>query len=137
MLSEAGRRRSARQIFDVRPHNHRKRMRVFSFVLIWLALAALAAYYLFGSEFNDSSLLQWALIVTLGPPAVVILQGLGDWLGELFNKLPGVRAGNAYVERRTARESLSGLRVLWYLLTSLLAIAIVVGATWLVRHGSA
>lgn len=104
-----------------------------TFALVWLVLAGMGAFNAFGTELADHPLWQWALLLLFGPPVLFVLQLAGEALGELFNRLPGVRHGNEYVEHKTSGRSLSGLRVLWYLLTALVACALVAGATWLVR----
>ena len=104
-----------------------------TFALVWLVLATIGAFYVFGTDLSERPLWQWVLLLALGPPVLFVLQLAGEALGELFNRLPGIRHGNEYVERRTSERSLSGVRVLWYLVTGLLACALVAGATWLVR----
>lgn len=106
---------------------------LFTLALVWLIVAAIGAFYVFGTDLSDRPLWQWLLVLVLGPPVLFVLQLAGEALGELFQRLPGVRHGNEYVERRTSGRSLSGMRVLWYLLTGLLACALVAGVTWLVR----
>jgi len=105
----------------------------FTLALLWLVLAGIGAFYVFGTDISDHPLWQWALLLVLGPPALLLLQLAGEALGELFNKLPGVSHGNKYVENKTSGQSLSGGRVLWYLFTALLACALVAAATWLFR----
>jgi hypothetical protein len=106
---------------------------LFTFALVWLVLAAIGAFYVFGTDLSERPLWQWALLLAVGPPVLFLLQIAGEALGELFNRLPGVRQGNEYVERKTSGHSFSGVRVLWYLLTLLLACALVAGATWIAR----
>ena len=48
----------------------------------------------------------------------------------------GIRQGNEFVEKRTKLQSISGLRILWYLMSTLVAIALVVAVTWVVRTPS-
>jgi hypothetical protein len=106
-------------------------MKVISFVLIWLALAFCA--WLFTTA-SPSGPVEWLLLLVAGPPAYVLLSVVGELLGEAFNRLPGVRQGNAFVERRTTGAQVSGLRIVWYLFTGLIAIATVIALTWLLRH---
>lgn len=105
----------------------------FTLALVWLALAGIGAFYVFGTDLSHRPIWQWALLLVLGPPVLLLLQLVAEALGELFNRLPGVRHGNEYIERKTSGQSVSGVRVLWYLLTGLVACALVAGATWLFR----
>lgn len=102
-----------------------------SLLLLWLALAALAGYALWA--FEPEGLVKWLLYAVAVPPLYLVFSAAGELLAEAFARLPGIRHGNQFIERRTAGQSTSGLRILWYLFTMLLLIGIVVGLTWLYR----
>lgn len=102
-----------------------------SLLVLWLMLALLAGYALWAYE--PQGMVKWLLYVVALPPLYLVLEGAGDWLGEALARLPGTRHGNQFIERRTAGRATSGLRILWYLFTLLLLIAVVVGLTWLFR----
>lgn len=105
-----------------------------SLLLIWLVLAVLAGWALWAYE--PQGLTKWLLCAVALPPLYLLLEGAGDWLGEAYAKLPGVRHGHQLIERRTAGRSVSGLRIVWNLFTTLLLIGIVLGLTWLYRTHS-
>jgi hypothetical protein len=105
-----------------------------SLLLLWLVLAVFAGYALWA--FEPQGMAKWLLYVVAVPPLYLVFSAAGDLLGEAFARLPGIRHGNQFVERRTTGPSTSGLRILWYLFTILLLIGIVVGLTWLYRTQS-
>jgi hypothetical protein len=84
-------------------------------------------------RFSHKALPSGCSISLAGPPLYLLLGAFGELLGLAYSRFPGVRQGNEFIERRTSSQSLSGVRVLWYLLTSLLAIGIVLVAVWLYR----
>jgi hypothetical protein len=106
---------------------------ILKFVSLWLLVAVVAGFFLFGFKLNERPAWHWLLLLVAGPPLVLLLQVVGEGLGELFNRLPGVRQGNDYVEYKAQGNPVSGLRIAWYLLTGLIACALVVGTTWLIR----
>ena len=77
---------------------------------------------------------QWLLLLVLGAPAFVILSVVGDVVGEAFNRLPGIRQGNEYVERRTRRVATSGTRIYWHLFTLLFSIALILCIAWVAQR---
>lgn len=104
-------------------------------LLLWLVLAVIAGYALWA--FEPQGLAKWLLYVVALPPLYLMLEGAGELLGEAYARLPGIRHGNQFIERRTTDRSLSGLRIAWHLFTTLLLIGVVVGLTWLYRtHGT-
>lgn len=119
---------------NVRPRSLRstvsKKLTV-SLLLVWLLVGLAAAYAVWA--FQPQGPAKWLLYLLAGPPLYLLLSAFGELLGLAYLKVPGVRQGNEFIERRTASQSLSGVRVLWYLLTSLLAIGIVLVAAWLYR----
>jgi hypothetical protein len=102
-----------------------------SLLLVWLLVGLAAAYALWA--FQPQGVAKWLLYLLAGPPLYLLLSGVGEFLGDAYSRLPGIRQGNEFIERRTASRSLSWFRVLWYLFTSLLAIGAVISATWLYR----
>lgn len=102
-----------------------------SLLVVWLLVGLAAAYALWA--FQPQGAAKWFLFVLAAPPLYLLLSGVGELLGEAYSELPGIRQGNEFIERRTASRPVSGLRVLWYLFTSLLAIGTVVAAAWLYR----
>lgn len=105
--------------------------KLLSFIAGWLVFAGLAGWALL--PWVPDSALKWMLLIVVGPPAYLLLTLIGDALGEGFNHLPGIRQGNASVERRTQGRGFSFLRIGWYLLTGLFGIALFVGGIWVVR----
>ncbi|MDM7950368.1 hypothetical protein [Hydrogenophaga sp.] len=103
----------------------------FSLLLIWLFVGLAAAYALWAFELQGPT--KWLLYLLAGPPLYLFLSGVGELLGEAYSRLPGIRHGNEFIERRTARHPVSGLRILWYLFISLLVIGVVVAAMWVYR----
>ena len=106
---------------------------VLKFGVLWLLIAAAAVFFLFGFNLTGRPLWQWLMVLVVGPPALLMLQATGELLGELFQRIPGIRHGNEYVERKAQGRSTSGTRIAWYLLTMLIACALVAGITWLIR----
>lgn len=105
-----------------------------SLALLWLFLALLAGYALWA--FEPQGLTKWLLYAAVLPPLYIVLEGAGELLGGVYARLPGIRQGHEFVERRTAGHSVSGMRIVWHLFTTLLLIGIVLGLTWLYRaHG--
>lgn len=98
-------------------------------LLAWLLLALVSGYVLWAYQPQGPT--KWFLFLFAGPPLYLILTGAGELLGEAYARLPGIRQGNEFIERRTAGRSLSMLRVLWYLFTGLLVIGIMLATTWL------
>jgi len=97
-----------------------KKMATFS--LIWLALTLLA-WFVFLHRVPQS-LWEWLFVIVVAPPAYLFLEAIGQGAGKLFHSLPGVRHVENYVERKTAGEKFSALRILCYLGTFLLFIAL-------------
>jgi succinate dehydrogenase/fumarate reductase cytochrome b subunit len=69
----------------------------------------------------------------LGSPAYLLFEVIGQGIAALFHSLPGIRHVEGYVERRTAGERFSVLRVAAHLGTMLLFIALGGGIYWLVK----
>ena len=98
---------------------------------LWLALVFMAWLSLLRRM--PESNVEWLLLVLAGPPAFFILSIVSDALGELLHSLPGIRHAEMYAEARTAGKSISGLRILVYLVTTLVATGIIIAFSWLLR----
>lgn len=79
---------------------------------------------------------QWLLLAMVAPPAYLLLSAAGEFFGFAYSRLPGIRHANEFVERRTKEQSISGLRILWYLVSALVFVALVAAVTWVVRAHS-
>jgi hypothetical protein len=98
---------------------------------LWLAMVAMA--WLFFLRRLPESIIEWLLLVLAGPPAFFLLSIASDALGTLLHSLPGIRHAETYAETRTSGKSISGLRILVYLVTTLVATGIIIVVSWLVR----
>lgn len=102
--------------------------------VVWVALAVAAGLVLW--RYEPEGMMKWALLAVALPPAYLLMQGVAELMAAAYQALPGVRHGNEFVERKTRGRSVSGLRVLWYVFTSLVAVAIFIAGTWMVRNYS-
>jgi hypothetical protein len=102
------------------------------FLALWCLCVALAWFYFLRR--TPQSSLEWLLLLFAGLPAFLLASFVGEALGLLFGKLPGVRHLHGFAERKTVGKGVSSLRVFVYLCTSLLALAGVVAVTWLWRQ---
>jgi hypothetical protein len=98
---------------------------------LWLAMTGLA--WLFLLRRLPESVTEWILLLLAGAPAFFLVSVVGEFLGALLHSLPGIRHAEAYAEARTSGQSISGLRVFVYLVTTLVATGIVVAVSWLIR----
>ena len=97
--------------------------------VLWLVLAAMSLWFL---GVWPRTALGWLLVLALGPLIALLLDAVGEMLGNAFASLPGIRHADLAVERRTASEPLSGVRVAYYLLRALLILVpIILGLMWL------
>lgn len=97
----------------------------------WLLLTIAGAYVLWA--FQPVGLLKWVLLAIVVPPLYLAVSVVGELLGLAFGRLPGIRQGNAFIERHTIGQSTSGIRILWYFFTALIAIGLLLTAEWIFR----
>ena len=106
-----------------------KKIAIFSFT--WLALALLA--WLVFLHRQPQSIWEWLFVLILGPPVYVILSIIGNGVGAVFHSLPGIRHAEAAVERETASERFSVVRIVVYLGEAFVLLAFVGAIYWLVK----
>ena len=105
--------------------------KIASFAALWLAFVALA--WLCFLRRVPQSPLEWLLLLLAGPPVFILASMIGEVIGEAYKRLPGIRHLHTFTERRTVGQKLSGLRVLVYLFTTLIGVALIIVASWLWR----
>jgi hypothetical protein len=103
-------------------------------LVFWLGLSVCAGVFLW--QGHPEGLLRWLLLAMFAPPAYLLLSAAGDLLGFVYSRLPGLRHANEFVEQKTKQRSISGLRVLWYLISTLVAVAFVAAVACVVRAHS-
>lgn len=96
-------------------------------LVLWLGLSVCAGVFLWQGQ--PEGLLRWLLLAMFGPPAYLLLSAAGEFLGFAYSRLPGIRHANEFVERRTKEQPISGLRILWYLVSALVFVALVAAVT--------
>jgi hypothetical protein len=99
------------------------------FLAIWFLFAGM--FWLSFLRRAPASTGEWLLLILAGPPAFLLANLLAEGVGEAYKRVPGIRHLHSFAERRTVGQEISGLRILVYLSTTLLAIALVVVAAWL------
>jgi hypothetical protein len=95
--------------------------------LIWIAAAGVALWQ-FGVW--PRTILAWALVLGLGPVIFILVEGLGELGGEAIANLPGIRHADRAVERHTARERFSSVRIAYCLLRFLILMLLIGLALW-------
>jgi hypothetical protein len=105
--------------------------KIAGFLAVWFVFVAM--YWLYFLRRAPESLSEWLFLLLAGPPAFILISLVAEGLGEAYKRLPGVRHLHAFAERRTVGQETSGLRILVYLITTLIAVAVVIFATWLWR----
>jgi hypothetical protein len=96
---------------------------------LFIAVAALASFWVIPRTKTG-----WIVAVVLGPVFFIASEVLGEMIGWLFNRLPGIRHATNAVETRTRGQAFSGERVFTYLMVSLVwVIPLIALAIW--THG--
>jgi len=96
-------------------------------VIIWIVAAAMSLWFL---GVWPRSLTGWLCVLAVGPVAFCVLAALSEVIGEAIGALPGIRHADRAVERRTLAEAISGTRVVYYLLRSLVILAPIIVLSW-------
>jgi hypothetical protein len=95
----------------------------------WLGLAAMSLWFL---GVWPRTAVGWLLVLALGPFVAFFLQVAGEMIGNAFSSLPGIQHADCVVERRTASQKFSGLRIAYRLVRMLLfLVPIVLVLIWL------
>jgi hypothetical protein len=74
--------------------------------------------------------IAWLCVLAVGPIAFFLLSALGELAGEVIGRTPGIRGADRAIERRTAPESISGTRIAYYLVRSLLILVPLLFLSW-------
>ena len=97
-------------------------------LVLWVVGVAIAYLEL---GLRPTSPLQWIGLVALGPIAVLLYIAVADWIGDGIAGLPGIQHARAYIDKITAGQRFSPLRIAYGVLEALLLVLVVVGAFWL------
>ena len=74
--------------------------------------------------------IAWLCVLAVGPIAFFLLSALGELAGKVIGRTPGIRGADRAIERRTAPESISGTRIAYYLVRSLLILVPLLFLSW-------
>lgn len=104
--------------------------------ITWLAVIALLLFSLRLGGLWPRSAVAWLLVFVLGPLIFLVYEILGGAVGELIDRLPGIRHLDGAVERRTATERFSGLRILYYLVRFLVLLLPIGLLAWWIKNAA-
>jgi hypothetical protein len=93
---------------------------------VWFLIAGSAALFF---AIWPRTALRWGVVLVFGPIALFAVEACGEALNTALGAFP-VRAR---VSARTKQISFSGLRVLYLLFETVIILAVIIAAGWLIR----
>ena len=91
--------------------------------LAWLVLVTIA---LFEFGVQPRTIIGWGVVIAVGPIAWLGLQVAGEFVFWIIGSLPWVRRSREWVERRTAGQRVSFLRIGYVLVGGVLLLAVAI-----------
>jgi len=89
---------------------------VIAWVVLWVVLAGMSLWFF---RVWPKDVIAWLCVLTLGPIAFFVFLALEGLADEMIAAIPGFRRADRNIERRTASESFSVVRIVYYLVRSL------------------